>query len=83
MKKPSRIKALLLAVLVTIIWSTSWVLIKIGLADVPAMTFAGLRYVLASLLFFPILLKKEVRPSNGTSFSTNSPVLPSGTSSYA
>lgn len=61
MKKPSRIKALLLAVLVTIIWSTSWVLIKIGLADVPAMTFAGLRYMLASLLFFPILLKKEVR----------------------
>lgn len=61
MKKPSRIKAILLAVLVTIIWSTSWVLIKIGLADIPAMTFAGLRYMLASLLFFPLLLKQEVR----------------------
>lgn len=59
--KPSRIKALLLAVLVTIIWSTSWVLIKIGLKDVPAMTFAGLRYMLASLLFFPLFLKKSVR----------------------
>lgn len=61
MKKPSRLKAILLAVLVTIIWSTSWVLIKIGLADIPAMTFAGLRYMLASLLFFPLLLKKDVR----------------------
>jgi drug/metabolite transporter (DMT)-like permease len=61
MNKPSRIKALLLAILVTIIWSTSWVLIKIGLADVPALTFAGLRYMLASILFFPILLKKNVR----------------------
>jgi len=61
MKKPSRIKAILLAVLVTIIWSTSWVLIKIGLADIPAMTFAGLRYMLASSLFFPLLLKKDIR----------------------
>jgi len=61
MKKPSRLKAILLAVLVTIIWSTSWVLIKIGLADIPAMTFAGLRYMLASLLFFPLLLKKDIR----------------------
>ncbi|MDO9122539.1 MAG: DMT family transporter [Anaerolineaceae bacterium] len=61
MKKPSRIKAILLAVLVTIIWSTSWVLIKIGLADIPAMTFAGLRYMLASLLFFPLLLKRDIR----------------------
>ncbi len=61
MSKPSRIKALILAILVTIIWSTSWVLIKIGLEDVPAMTFAGLRYLLASLLFFPLLLKKEIR----------------------
>ncbi len=59
--KPSRLKAILLAVLVTIIWSTSWVLIKIGLEDVPAMTFAGLRYMLASILFFPFLLKKSVR----------------------
>lgn len=61
MKKPSHIRSLLFAVLVTIIWSTSWILIKIGLNDVPAMTFAGLRYMLASLLFFPLLIKKNVR----------------------
>lgn len=61
MNKPTRVKALLLAVLVTIIWSTSWVLIKIGLKDVPALTFAGLRYMLASLIFFPLLIKKSMR----------------------
>lgn len=40
-------RAVLQALLVTFLWSTSWVLIKIGLADIPALTFAGLRYVLA------------------------------------
>jgi drug/metabolite transporter (DMT)-like permease len=61
MKKLTRIQAILLTVLVTIIWSTSWVLIKVGLADIPALTLAGLRYMLASLLFFPLLFKKSIR----------------------
>jgi drug/metabolite transporter (DMT)-like permease len=40
-------KAVLQALLVTFLWSTSWVLVKIGLKDIPALTFAGLRYTLA------------------------------------
>lgn len=36
------------ALLVTFLWSTSWVLIKIGLDDLPPLTFAGLRYTLAA-----------------------------------
>ena len=40
---------LLQALFVTFLWSTSWVLIKIGLRDMPALTFAGLRYALAFL----------------------------------
>jgi drug/metabolite transporter (DMT)-like permease len=43
----SHLVAVLQALLVTFLWSTSWVLIKIGLADIPALTFAGLRYFLA------------------------------------
>jgi drug/metabolite transporter (DMT)-like permease len=35
------------------LWSTSWVLIKIGLVDIPALTFAGLRYGLAFLCLLP------------------------------
>lgn len=49
--------AVLQAVFVTILWSSSWVLIKIGLrAELPALTFAGLRYVLAFLCLMPFVL---------------------------
>ena len=44
------------ALFVTFLWSTSWVLIKIGLQDIPALTFAGLRYGLAFLCLLPFLL---------------------------
>ncbi|NMC84547.1 MAG: DMT family transporter [Anaerolineaceae bacterium] len=53
------LKAVLLAVLVTVIWSTSWVLIKIGLREIPALTFAGLRYFIAFLCLLPFLFQKE------------------------
>lgn len=46
-------RAVLQALLVTFLWSTSWVLIKIGLGDIPALTFAGLRYTLAFLFLLP------------------------------
>lgn len=50
------LKAVLQALLVTFLWSTSWVLIKIGLADIPALTFAGLRYALATACLLPVAL---------------------------
>jgi drug/metabolite transporter (DMT)-like permease len=52
--------AVLRALFVTFLWSTSFVLIKIGLEDVPPFTFAGLRYVLAFLCLLPLAL----RPAN-------------------
>ena len=42
------------ALLVTFLWSTSYVLVKIGLVDIPPITFAGLRYMLAFLFLLPI-----------------------------
>jgi drug/metabolite transporter (DMT)-like permease len=61
LKNPSSdLTAVFQALLVTFLWSTSWVLIKIGLADIPALTFAGLRYSLAFLILVPFLL----RPAN-------------------
>lgn len=48
-------KAVLQALFVTFLWSTSWVLIKLGLADIPALTFAGLRYSLAFLCLLPFV----------------------------
>jgi len=49
----------LLAVLVTFIWSTSWIFIKIGLKEIPPLTFAGLRYFFAFLCLLPFLFQKE------------------------
>lgn len=40
--------AILKALLVTFLWSTSFVFIKIGLEDIPPLTFAGLRYSIAA-----------------------------------
>jgi drug/metabolite transporter (DMT)-like permease len=46
--KPAHTKAILLAVFITFLWSTSWILIKFGLRnDLPALSFAGLRYTTA------------------------------------
>lgn len=49
--------AILLAAFVTFLWSTSWVLIKLGLAErLPPLPFAGLRYALAALCLAPFAL---------------------------
>ncbi len=53
-------RAVLQALFVTFLWSTSWVLIKIGLQEeIPSLTFAGLRYTLAFLVVLPFTLTRE------------------------
>src|SRR5690606_11662969 len=54
-------RAVLQAVVVTFLWSTSWVLIKFGLEELPALTFAGLRYGLAFLILSPLLGHQRLR----------------------
>jgi len=54
------------ALFVTFLWSTSWVLIKFGLQEIPAISFAGLRYTLAFLVLAPLLLAQaELRTALG------------------
>jgi drug/metabolite transporter (DMT)-like permease len=53
--------AVLQALFVTFLWSTSWVLIKIGLDEIPALTFAGLRYILAFLCLLPLALARPAQ----------------------
>ena len=43
----------------TFLWSSSFVVIKWGLVEIPPITFAGLRYVIAFLCFIPFILKKK------------------------
>lgn len=54
-------RALALAVLVTVLWSSSWVLIRIGLDDaqLPPITFAGLRYGLASVVLWGVVATRR------------------------
>ena len=55
------LSAVLQALFVTFLWSTSWVLIKIGLKDIPALTFAGLRYSLAFICLLPVAMRPAYR----------------------
>lgn len=49
------LNAVLVALFVTALWSSSWIFIKWGLVEIGPLSFAGLRYALAALLLAPIL----------------------------
>lgn len=51
----------MLAILVVILWSTSWILIKIVVEEVPSITLAGLRYSLAFFVLTPFVVKRKTR----------------------
>lgn len=53
------LKAVGQALLVTLLWSSSYVLIKIGLEEIPALTFAGLRYAIAAAALLPLFLYRD------------------------
>lgn len=53
--------AVLQALFVTLLWSSSWVLIKQGLGEIPPLTFAGLRYTLAAMVLWAALLAGPAR----------------------
>jgi drug/metabolite transporter (DMT)-like permease len=58
--KSTHFFTILQALFVTFLWSTSFIIIKLGLVEIPPITFAGLRYSLAFLCFLPfIFLKKK------------------------
>jgi drug/metabolite transporter (DMT)-like permease len=63
-------KSIALALLVTFLWATSWVMVKLGLDDLPPITFAGLRYFLAFLILLPfatrIQKRKEIKSLSGS-----------------
>lgn len=52
-------RAVLQALFVTFLWSTSWVIIKLGLREnIPALLFAGLRYGVAFVCLLLIVLRQ-------------------------
>lgn len=51
--------AILEALFVTVLWSSSWVIIKFGLEEIPPFIFAGLRYSLASIILCAIIFNNK------------------------
>lgn len=56
MRPSPRLKAIIEALLVTFLWSSSYVLTKVGLEDIPPLTLVGFRYLIASLVLLPLAL---------------------------
>src|SRR5687768_4086243 len=48
-------KARLVWLILCVIWGSTWLLIKLGLADLPPITFAGIRFVIACAILFPLV----------------------------
>lgn len=55
----SHIQALAKALLVTFLWSSSYVLIEIGLEQINPLTFAAYRYALASIILFSVFIYRN------------------------
>ncbi len=69
----TRIRAILEALLVTFLWSTSYIFTKFGLTDIKPLTLVGLRYLIASIVLVPIAIKrgehKKLAPSQWWRFA--------------
>jgi len=59
MSKPRAIKVLVWLIL-CFIWGTTWIFIKIGLEDLPPITFAVARFVLGVLIIFVIIRVQKI-----------------------
>ena len=42
------------------IWGSTWLFIKLGLADLPPLTFAGIRFLIASAILLGIVAVRRV-----------------------
>lgn len=60
-KTNKRILAIILALIVTFLWSTSFIIIKKGLSEIPPILYAGLRYFLAFITLLFLLLNKKYK----------------------
>ncbi len=56
-----RLKALVAFVGLCLIWGSTWLAIKVGLRDLPPVSFAGIRFVLAAGIFYAIIRSRGIR----------------------
>lgn len=53
-------KARLVWLILCGIWGSTWLFIKLGLADLPPITFAGIRFVIACAILFPLVWTRHL-----------------------
>ncbi len=53
------LSAVIQAFFVTVLWSSSWVIIKFGLEEIPPLIFAGLRYLLGAVILLVIIFSNN------------------------
>ena len=53
-------KARIVWLILCLIWGSTWLFIKIGLNDLPPLTFAGIRFVIAILILLAIIWLRRV-----------------------
>ena len=53
--------ALLVWVSLCVIWGSTWLAIKVGLRDLPPLTFAGIRFAAAALVLFGVVAIRGMR----------------------
>lgn len=51
---------ILVWLILAVVWGTTWIFIKIGLGDLPPITFAAARFLLAVAILFPIIRIQKI-----------------------
>ena len=80
-----RRRAVALALLVTVLWSSSWVLITVGLRDehLPPLVFAGLRYGVAAAVLMAAMVRRKTGISRDLRWPTGARLAVLGAVLYA
>jgi len=56
----TKFKGELILLIVTLLWSATFVIVKESLADISSMLFIGLRFLIAGVILLPIVLRKRL-----------------------
>jgi drug/metabolite transporter (DMT)-like permease len=54
-------KSRLVWIFLCCIWGSTWLFIKIGLEDLPPLTFAGIRFVIAAIILFFLIVVRRIK----------------------
>jgi drug/metabolite transporter (DMT)-like permease len=56
-----RLKAVAAFAGLCVIWGSTWLAIKVGLRDLPPISFAGIRFALAAVIFYALIVRRGLR----------------------